>query len=67
MLLGIDLLINSTQVNLQLAEQLHSRMLKQEEEIKILKENSVKQKEVLDLTYQEVRRLRKKIDSFLMW
>jgi hypothetical protein len=54
-------------VNLQLAEQLHSRMLKQEEEIKILKESSVKQKEVLDLTYQEVKRLRKKIDSFLMW
>jgi hypothetical protein len=54
-------------VNLQLAEQLLNRMQKQEEEIKILKENSVKQKEVLDLTYQEVRKLRKKIDSFLMW
>lgn len=64
---GIASLSTIAQVNSQLTEQLLNMVNAQAEEIKLLKAEHVKQKEVLDLTYQEVKRLRKKIDSFLMW
>jgi len=48
-------------------EQMSKKIENQDLELKDLKAKSIKQQEILDLTYAEVRKLRKKIDSFLSW
>lgn len=51
--------------NALLTEKIHKKVKEQEVEIKFLKEQAIKQNTILDLTYKEIKKLRKMVDSFL--
>lgn len=64
---GLNTVLEGSLKNTQLTESVLVEVGVQKIQIKVLQETIMKQQATLDLTYQEVRKLRKKIDSFLFW
>lgn len=64
---GLNTVLEGSLKNTQLTENVLVEVGVQKIQIKVLQDTITKQQITLDLMYQEVRRLRKKIDSFLNW
>jgi len=64
---GLNTVLEGSLKNTQLTESVLVEVGVQKIQIKMLQDTITKQQITLDLMYQEVRKLRKKIDSFLSW
>jgi len=64
---GLNTVLEGSLKNTQLTENVLVEVGVQKIQIKMLQDTITKQQVTLDLMYIEVRKLRKKIDSFLNW
>lgn len=64
---NIEFIIDKIDFNALLMGKVYKKVKEQEVEVKLLKEQMIKQNASLALTYKEIKKLRKIVDSFLKW